>query len=332
MNKFVVALDPFSKPTPGTIRAMKTIRSVASQAGAKLQSVAVISPELISWPRDFDSPVAEAVNKAAEKLICKKQRQLKIRFDEAPETVLQVFRSTKSTMNAVRNFADSTRADVIAVVANVKTKQSAFGFISSLVSTSHKPVLAVNAKGPAISKVKTIVFASDYSDDCKKAFIKTLEFAKAWGARIVVVSKLYSEVEYTSIASSLYSPALMSCEPLMAQEETRAERESLKWQNIADLRNVRVDFQFTRRHGSVSWNVLRIAKAERADIIVVVAQTGKYASLILGSITRQLLAKSKTPILVMRDIEENVFSPKPNSSTTSQDSAQIDEKLASTLL
>ncbi len=330
MKKFVVAIDPFSKPSVPTLRAMKTIRSLASQSHAKLQSVAVVSPELLDWPRDFTEPVAELVDKAAVELIRKRQKQLKVKFDESPETIMQVFRSTRGTMQAVRNFANASNADVIAVLTNVKTNQSAFGFVSSLVSTSNTPVLAVNAKGPVVSKVKIIVFASDYSDDCKKAYIKTLDFAKEWGARIIVVSKLYTSFEYSSVASTLFTPAMLAYEPMLAQEEAAAEREAQQWQKIADLKQVKVDFEFTRKSGTVTDNILRIAKLKKADLIVVVAQTGKYASIILGSITRQLLAKSKTPVLVMRDAEENIL--RQVDSSNSAGSSKPSERLAPPLL
>lgn len=304
MSKVLVALDPFTRADSKAKRAMRTLRSFSDQLNAKLQTVAVVSPDQLKLPVDFEKNLADELLSSAKKNINKKQAAMSVTFDDEPEVAVQPYRSTKSSIQAITKTADDVEADFIAVLTHVKKRTSnraLFGFVESLISVSNKPVIAINGQGSEIKKIRTIAFASDFSSQCKTAFIQTLELARSLDARVVVIHKSVKFEDYAALASGVASPIIQAYEPILLAEEEQVARATAEWTNLAELQNVPIEFIVTRRSGRVGEIVTKVAASKKADLIVVVSQSGKYESLIIGSVTRAVLQTAKVPVLVIRE-------------------------------
>lgn len=301
MSKLLVAIDPFTKVDANLRRAMQSVRAIANQLDARLQAVGVVSPDQLKLPIDFEKNIADEFVSSAQKSIVKKQNDLKVHFDLEPEVAVQPYRSSKRTIQAVDQAARDSKADIVAVITHPKTKshRSLFGFVGSLINLSSKPVLAVNAEAKPAAKIQQILFATDYNNQSKPAFLRTLDLAKTLGAKMIVVHKSFDITEYAALASGL-APLVEAYEPIMLAEEERVQRTSDEWKKSAESKGVEVEFVVTRRSGTVTDVVLKMAQRRKCELIVCVAETGKYEALFVGSTTRALLKNSKTPVLVIR--------------------------------
>ncbi len=302
MSKVLVAIDPFTKADGNAKRALQTIRAFANRLESKLQSVAVVSPDQLMLPLDFEKNLAEEFLQAALDNLEEKQKKLAVHFDDEPEVAVQPYRSQKRSIEAVTNIADELGADFLAVLTHVKKRRTfnLFGFVESLLSVSRTPVLAVSTECPLVTKINRLIFASDFSLQCKQAFIDTLDLAKTMGAKIIVVHKAVEFEGYAALASGMISPLIQAYEPLLEAEQQKTQRSVNEWTRLAALQSVEAEFVISRRSGMTGDIILQTAKAKKAQLIVVVSQTGKYESLVLGSVTRRLLQKAKVPVLVMR--------------------------------
>jgi len=132
---------------------------------------------------------------------------------------------------------------------------------------------------------RRIVIGYDGSNHSKRALEVAVDLAKRYGAEIIVVTVV-------DIASSTDPSAIKIAEDVAGQISSEASemlfREGVKHSSIV-------------RHGDPGTEIVRVAEESKADLIVVGSRgLSTLRRLILGSVSRKVINKSKIPVLVVK--------------------------------
>jgi nucleotide-binding universal stress UspA family protein len=145
---------------------------------------------------------------------------------------------------------------------------------------------------------RTVLCAVDFSRDSRRAVDLALSLTQTAGGRLVLVHALEQFASEESVLTAHFNVSEFR---RSLERDTRRRLEEL----IALAARTPCDISIVLAHGKASREVLRVAQAHEADLIVVGIHGRNAADLALfGSTTQQLLHCSHTPVLaVPRDMK-----------------------------
>jgi nucleotide-binding universal stress UspA family protein len=142
--------------------------------------------------------------------------------------------------------------------------------------------LVLNPNSRVASKIKRIIFATDFSQQSLSAFDSLLQIYGKANVKITVVHYL-------------------------ARYETEAAKSNMKKfekQFVANTKKhgVSATFKLLNQTGEFapSKEILSFTSSLKADLIALTAQSGELKSLILGALSREILRYAKLPVLLFR--------------------------------
>lgn len=313
----MIAVDPI-KTEHSLKNALSSVKTIAEKAGWNSKIVTVMSPDQINWPNDFTSDwltVFQKVGAAAIGKLLKKSRlnPTTVKF----EVLFQPYNSRKGSIKKVITETESTKAAAVAVFTHIRTGglKLPAGFVSTMVSEAERPILVINAKGPAIKKLDYLVFATDFSENDAKSFEQALKFANQVKAKILIVHVLPNLVNEVMAAYAGIAGGWNNYGPFLELQYEKAEADGKAWKAKAKSCGVEAEFEMLSNARTIPGAVIRSAKKHRADLIMLTEKTGPWASALLGSVTRKILETSTLPVLVfpVQQARQNMVSEKVSS-------------------
>jgi nucleotide-binding universal stress UspA family protein len=145
------------------------------------------------------------------------------------------------------------------------------------------------------SSIRRILYPTDFSPASGPAFAKALTLARDNGAELLVVTVLDT---LPPLASEAYV-SRQTYERIAAEGRTAAQRRLER--PIARARNAGVRARGRVLEGSTHEQIVRSAKRERVDLIVMGTQgrTG-LAKLLIGSVASRVIATAPCPVVTVR--------------------------------
>jgi nucleotide-binding universal stress UspA family protein len=132
---------------------------------------------------------------------------------------------------------------------------------------------------------RRIVVGYDGSDHSKKALEIAVDLAKRYGAEIIVITVV-------DIASSTDPSVIKIAEDAAGQISSEASEK---------LSKEGIEHSSIIRHGDPGVEIVEAAEENKADLIVVGSRgLSTLRRLILGSVSRKVINKSKIPVLVVK--------------------------------
>lgn len=132
---------------------------------------------------------------------------------------------------------------------------------------------------------RRIVVCYDGSDHSKKALEIAVDLAKRYGAEIIVITVV-------DIASSTDPSVIKIAEDAAGQISSEASEK---------LSKEGIEHSSIIRHGDPGVEIVKAAEENKADLIVVGSRgLLTLRRLILGSVSRKVINKSKIPVLVVK--------------------------------
>lgn len=139
--------------------------------------------------------------------------------------------------------------------------------------------------------MKTILFATDGSESAHEALDVAVELARDAGAELHVLSVHHPPVPARGAAASI---------PITETEST-AGAERVAGEAADKARAAGVETSVHIAHGDVVDRIIKVADETGADMIVVGSRgLGIVGGAVLGSVSRRLVRRSKTPVTVVR--------------------------------
>jgi len=178
-------------------------------------------------------------------------------------------------------------------------------FAEDLVLQSPLPTLVVHPDhgGKAWSKLRSVLFPTDFSESSFEAFTRTVLLARVLKLPI----RLYHKLEY------LYPDLLPAfLYPAVSKTSLQAYRRELKqgsreWVEFGQKYGVKVTLELD---GDSDRRLDGILKAQKAlgnsTLIAMASQSNRTEAILLGSLSRQVLRSAPCPVLVVHPDDASV--------------------------
>lgn len=244
----------------------------------------------------FFNDTIEAVYVASPSQIPKRliQKQLaKLNLKNVKIKIIEFkFLSTTKMVNKLVNYAKETKVDIILLASNNKKTIPKFifgSFAETCMHLSLTDVLVYHQKTICLNKKpKKILYAHDLTNKGNKGLLRAVTYAQKWQANLFVLHVPTPNIEISD-EEFVFSmdQKLKTCEQLLQKME-------IKYTIVNLLEDISIDDLY------VDEIILNFAQKNKIDLIALTTQANNLKILLGGSITRQVLRKSKKPILVFK--------------------------------
>ena len=305
--KILWAVDPFHEEPEAQLRAFEALTKLFGKAPFTVQPVAMLNlgrynPVLGYLQFDWKS-LADSANEQLTALLSRLEHPGLLRT----RLIKQEHATVAGAARDLLALALEEGAEMILVSSHARKglERALLGsFAECLVLQSPIPVLVVNptSQAKSVRKIETILFPTDLSDTSYEAFCRTVKLAGSLGLPI----RLFHNLQYLSsqVGPSFFYPAV-SAESI---ENLRASirEQAVPWIAFGKKHDVLVSFEMSGGDDRTLDAVLAAAKETGPSTVIAMAsQSGRGKALLLGSLTRQVLRSSLSPVLVVHPDHES---------------------------
>lgn len=263
-KKILWAVDPYAEDAQLQTRLVDTLNAMAGDHGAPIEPVSLLA----HGDEGMVSKVKESVSAYAKKV--------GLKGVTGPTVLVQ---PDTSLGNAVRSLIDYARKDgasLIAVGSQARKGATRFllgSFAETLVLQSDVPTLVVSPQTHDVKKIRRILFPTDITGKSKSVFPQVVAFAKQIGAEVVVFHR-------------------------QGPESFGREKELEQLVEVARQGGAHASLLFEQGGLSTTQEIIALSE-QSGTILAMVSQTNSLGSLILGSVTRQVLRHAECPVWVI---------------------------------
>jgi len=298
-DKIIWAMNPFSDDKQYFRHALKVVGEFAAAHDAQVEPVYMLAPPNLFFPAGASPSLLEPLEPKLEttwKQLNKGNKHAS-RFSK-PVLLTVDSLSVRQTTRALSEYAWTKGARMIAVATHGRKGVARLfmgSFAESLLQESSVPTFVFNPKSEKAGRTKKIFFPVELPLRDKAPVDEVLQFAKQNGAKIVFFHKVDYINEFT--VSPLYQVPVYQ-DYLEHDIDTRfKELESLLARAVAA--GVPAEIVLDKAGTNVPDRILAAARKYRADLIAMVATTGRVQSALLGSVTRQIIRSAAVPVWVL---------------------------------
>jgi len=134
---------------------------------------------------------------------------------------------------------------------------------------------------------KNILLCTDGSDNSKCAERNAFKLARESGGTVHILSVADTTDEFEALAPGLTEKMIAHAREVAEEAVTRAAEEGVKAEAVV-------------RDGEPHERILEVAKESGVDVIVLGTHGRKgFMNVVMGSVTRQVIAQSPVPVLVI---------------------------------
>jgi nucleotide-binding universal stress UspA family protein len=291
--KVLWAIDPFSDKK-NKLKQMHGLLKNLAHDSSDIEVGYVATRMENSLNLAFEIPEEERYSSYPRKAIKKSLSDARVVVKD--ENILVEDSHALSTSKAVENFlsmAKSRRSNLVALHTHAREGISRFilgSFAESMIHQSELSVLVVNPRTKPSSRIRRVLYASDFSSPAKKHLKTVVKIAKGLNSDLIIFHKAFMtyKVEF----------AEMSAE---AQSYRNKVNNMKKWiEGECKKSGISAKVIINSEFDKTSDLILKCKKKHDADLIVVNAQVGSLTSLMGGSVTRQVVRAAQVPVLVLK--------------------------------
>ena len=141
--------------------------------------------------------------------------------------------------------------------------------------------------------IKKILWATDFSDESKEAFIYADAFARKFDAEIVACHVI------PGFSPEHYQSAIVVIDELKKREEQMRKASMDRFE--AFQKALSVEFKCLIRDGNAAKEIIAVAEEEKVDLIVIGKKgLSAIARLFIGSVANHVLRHSPVPVLMTK--------------------------------
>lgn len=297
-NKVLWAVDPFAKEKKLQFAAFKALAKLTEKTGAKIEPVAVLSPDQLRLPEKAFERDAKHFELKAETELKSWVKKLNHPRLTSPTLLVRDIYSTNISVDVLLRYARQTDASLIAAGTHNKKGLKRFflgSFAETLMLTSEIPLLLVNPRCPVKRTMSRILFPTDFSPTSKRAFEKLVPYAKSLNAKVT----LYFKFEYLLPETAELVRMSPSYRNYFESDMKLKKELAGEWAEQAKELGVKVDVVIDEKGIFVPEGILREAKRSKADLIAMASNSGGVSAALVGSVARDVLRASTLPVWVM---------------------------------
>ena len=307
-SSILLSIDPYQKGRKLVNRSIGLVKTLGNGLSTSVLPVYVAEKSRLSrlrkvFKRDsdnFEERTKEKINKILK--VSKKNRieKAEILFDDE--------RNRQKDARIVATFGKN-HGDLMIIAATAAQPgiRSIFdeSFTENLVSQANIPVVTVNTITKIPSKIKKILFTSDFSAESSRAFAKICELAKKLNAEVILFSVL-RQYMYLDDISSFNIATTVGGFNWIDFEKKRIQSLANVYLNRAKRMGVKARFFCEEENVAVPRAVMRYAHKINADMIALAAKSNSRFAHTFGTVTQRLIRKSDLPVWIYNRSKQRI--------------------------
>ncbi len=308
VGKIIWLVDPFEEPR--TLRSSaRWVRALAERIGAPIQPVHVLAGGAAGFAPEIHAAWLMQFVVDTEDRLVKLVRGFSIPHLLKPHVISEIYRSRSEAVAGFLEFASEQEARLI-VVQRSSDSGRIGGFAETLLLKSAIPVLVVpartvtRAEAAAPARARKLLVALDLSEVDGVVAREVFRQALDWATRLKASLHLFhvlpvpQTIAYGPGAFDLGASAAAAA--YWGEEAAGSRRRQLeKFSRQAAKRAVQCTIEIETRSLRAADAILRAQKRTRADWIVMAGRTGRWGTLVLGSVTRMVAREARCPVWII---------------------------------
>lgn len=172
-------------------------------------------------------------------------------------------------------------------------------FTEALLRLSSVPILTLGPQVRRAGDLRKILFATELDSTSRMTFHKLVRLASTWGGEITLFHCAPRTVE-TVLQSSAYllSGAWASEGGYFSKREDDARELAESWARWGRIQGVKVEIVISPVGVDIARAILRESARGKSGLIAMDAKSNSVISVLMGSITRQVVRASGVPVLL----------------------------------
>ena len=292
-ERILWAIDPFAEKQL-QMKTLDTIKNFTRGVSSSIEPISILSPDQLRLPIQAFNAESPSFRLKAEDILQKWMKQVKVPGLKPFTLLVSDKYSLRSTADLLMTYAKDSNASLIALSTHARkgvARVLAGSFAETLLLHSSTPLLVVN---PMIktSKITKILFPTDMSASSEQAFQKVVTIASHLKAKVF----LYHKVEYVIPDTYSVFTHHKAYEEYLEKDLESREEELKTWVSKASTKGVKAELIFDKRPSFVTQGVLKAVKQTKSEMVALCSHTGSIGTMMLGSVTRQILREAKCPV------------------------------------
>lgn len=292
-ERILWAIDPFAEKKL-QFKTLDAIKHFAKNTQVTVEPITVLSPDQLRLPIQAFHSESNNFRLKAEETLKKWMKDVKIPGLKPFTLLVSDKYSLRSSADLLMTYAKDSNASLIALSTHARkgvARALAGSFAETLLLHADTPLLVVNPQVKS-TKVTKILFPTDMSASSEQAFNQVVTIASHLKAKVT----LYHKVEYVIPDTYSVFTHHKAYEQYLEKDIQSREEELKAWVKRANERGVKADLVFDKKPSFVTQGVLKAVKQSKSELLALCSHTGSIGTMMLGSVTRQLLREAKCPV------------------------------------
>jgi Universal stress protein UspA and related nucleotide-binding proteins len=297
------AINPFQQ-NPKLFNRLKSLVQTLMHSGMSVEPAFVVSPAEANVALEFNVAAKGRFKTVATREIQRVLKSCQLRGLKAPQVLVESRISLNASVKRLSDYAVAQKASAIVAGthAHEGLRRILLGsFAESLLASSRVPLLLVNPSAKPTRELRRLLFATDFSPASLRAFRNFCDVAAWLKAGISLLHVLPTPFPWVTRASKyLWGDRAASVgEYLQLLQEIRRD-EAKDFVSVAKRLRLPMDLAIEPSTEDVGKAILEQAAKLKVDAIALVAQTGRWQTALLGSVSRAVIREAEVPVWVQR--------------------------------
>jgi nucleotide-binding universal stress UspA family protein len=294
------AVDPFAEDQEFQRNTAIDVEKLARFLPAEVEPIYIFQSYSLDPTVDLQTDLLHQIYDSAQQGLDTLVEGTSLASDIRPLTILsEPFLTLKQGVQELIQHAKENQASLIVVSTAAKKgiqKWVMGSFAETLILLSDVPLFIVNPQSSLETDFTEVIFATDFSDESKGAYLQLLDFATSLKSKITLFNKLNYDftpgIETAFYQDPAYKDAIQD-RAIIQQEKGQ------DWVKLAQERGVAVQFHLDMQvTGAAADAILDYAKFKKG-IIAMASHSGPMATVFLGGTTRRVVRNSNLPVWVI---------------------------------
>ncbi len=297
-KKIIWAVDAVSSDKKLQAATLKTLLALTKGSKVTIEPVTVLSSDQLRIPVSIFRRAEKDYRLQVEKDLQKWLLGFKCPELVSPTLLVRDILRESEDADTVLNYAKGAGASLIAVGTHVNRgfKRWFLGsFAETLLIKSDLPTLVVNPTMPSPSRIKRILFPTDFSKGSKEAFEALLPTALQLKAKVILYYKPDYMLPYTAVTLG----AVPDYSNYLITDLKECREEGARWAESAKQKGVVAEVVVDKKSGFVDQAILAATKRFKVDLVAMASQSGRLTAAFLGSNARKVVRTSRRPVWVI---------------------------------
>ncbi len=172
-------------------------------------------------------------------------------------------------------------------------------FAESLLLSSKRPVIVIPPGSAELKQIEHFLYPSNLSKESEENLFEYLESPANFCKKVDIYSKVSNPISvYTSGISVLTGGSPVSFDNYMTETRDRTQKKGDQFATDCGDKGVEANFVMDEGPFSIAEGIHQFADRNKCDLIAMPSFADSLETLLIGSITREVVRTSKRPVLV----------------------------------